>query len=539
MIVACGRGAPLLDDPAKQDGGSGLPAGAPIDATARCQAAIDARSSVGCDYWAVHMDGAFAAQNGCFAVFLANTSDAPARVEATFGGMTVDLAEHARLPRGSGRALAYEPLAPDGVPPGDVAILFLAGPPTTGTPRTTDFTTPTECPVAPAWSALTQVKGTGLGHAFHVKTSAPVVAYQMLPYGGGDAAVTGATLLLPANVWGTNYVATGAYDGLSGEGWAAPSMNIVAREDHTTVTILPNQKLEGGVRVPGGPANAPVSLVLGAGEHWQITQSADLAGSAIQSDKPVGLFAGTPCFAVPLGHPYCDHSEQQIPSVQQLGHDYVAAPYRSRSTKPEAPPWRVIGVADGTRLTWSRAVGGPATLGRGQVASFTTDEAFRVRAQDADHPFLLVGYMTGASTVEEGYGDPDFVRVVPRDQWLDRYVFFTDPTYPETNLVVVRGRGPNGFADVTLDCAGALGGWTAIDADHELARVDLVRHDFAPQGGCDNGRHEMRSAQPFALTVWGWGTPETSTYTSYVSYGYPAGQSARSLTTVTLPPDPR
>ncbi len=35
-------------------------------------------------------------------------------------------------------------------------------------------------------------------------------------------------------------------------------------------------------------------------------------------------------------------------------------------------------------------------------------------------------------------GDPDFVNVVPSEQFLDRYVFFTDYTFPDTSLVVVR-----------------------------------------------------------------------------------------------------
>ena len=58
---------------------------------------------------------------------------------------------------------------------------------------------------------------------------------------------------------------------------------------------------------------------------------------------------------------------------------------------------------------------------------------------------------------------PDFVLVVPPDQYLGQYVFFTDPTYPETNLVVVRARGTdNNFHDVMLDCGGAITGWTPI-----------------------------------------------------------------------------
>ncbi len=75
------------------------------------------------------------------------------------------------------------------------------------------------CPVPAAIGTEAQISGTGFGHAFHLTTDLPVVAYQMLPYGGGAAAATGASLLLPTSAWGDNYVAVSAYDA---EGAAPP-----------------------------------------------------------------------------------------------------------------------------------------------------------------------------------------------------------------------------------------------------------------------------------------------------------------------------
>jgi hypothetical protein len=226
-----------------------------------------------------------------------------------------------------------------------------------------------------------------------------------------------------------------------------------------------------------------------------------------------------------------------------MGSEYVGAGYRDRTQFTENRRWRLIGAVDGTRLAFDPPVGGPTTLGRGQVAEFHTDTPFVVKSQDAGHPFLLLGYMSSANELGtindmQGYGDPDVARVVPPAQWRPGYVFFTDPTYPETDLVVLRARGPSGFADVRLDCAGTLSGWTPVDAadTYEMTRVDLVRHDFAKQGACDNGRHEATSDGPFGLTVWGWGTPETTPTTGYVSYGYPAGESLASINGVVVPP---
>jgi hypothetical protein len=511
--------------------------GACVDA---CTAAKANKSSVGCEYYAVSTDGDQGADDGCFVAFIANTSPNPAHLSVTFHGQAIDLAKFAKIPQGSGQSLTYGPYSvAAGLAPSEVAIVFLSNGAGGGV----------TCPV-PAAVAGAQVKGTARGAGFRITTDVPVVAYEMLPYGGGSAAVTGATLLLPTSAWDTNYIAVDAYQPSQAAG-TPPGLALVAAEDFTNVTILPKVAIEGGVGVPAAPAGQPVKFTLGAGEVLQLSQNAELVGSPIQSDKPIGMWAVHRCMNVPPTAPYCDHGEQQIPPVRALGSRYAAASYRQRSSVPETPIYRLIGAVDGTTLTFDPPVGGPATTGLGQVAEFTATQPFVVSSQDASHPFLLVTYMTGSTTVQEGYGDADFVRITAADQYLSRYVFFTDPTYPETNLVVIRRKGKQGFADVSLDCAGGpIAGWQPIGAsgEFEMTRVDLVRHDFEPQGGCNNGRHEMASTEPFGLWVWGWGTPETTggtcdpsngIFTCNVSYGYPAGENVTPINSVVVPPVPK
>jgi hypothetical protein len=102
------------------------------------------------------------------------------------------------------------------------------------------------------------------------------------------------------------------------------------------------------------------------------------------------------------------------------------------------------------------------------------------------------------------------------------------------------------FEDVTLDCSGVLGGWTPLGSEYEWTRTDLVRHNFEPQGACDNGRQQMSSAGRFGVTVWGWGSAETGFKgqpgdfnTQCVSYGYPAGGGTGAINTVVVPPVPK
>ncbi|GMV14612.1 MAG: IgGFc-binding protein [Polyangiaceae bacterium] len=218
----------------------------------------------------------------------------------------------------------------------------------------------------------------------------------------------------------------------------------------------------------------------------------------------------------------------------------------------------MVGAVDGTTLTWEPAppAGAPSSLAQGQVAQFSAPGPFVVRSQDDHHPFYMSAHMTGAglydpqqqnpSAKADGRGDAEFVNVIPPGEYLDRYVFFTDPTYPETNLVIVRVKDQNGFEDVTLDCAGVLTGWKPVgtSGSFEYTYFDLVRHNFESQGGCNNGRREMSSKLPFGLTVWGWGSADTGQqfqgfYTQYVSYAYPGGASVAPINEVFVPPIPK
>src|SRR5262249_4640242 len=128
-------------------------------------------------------------------------------------------------------------------------------------------------------------------------------------------------------------------------------------------------------------------------------------------------------------------------------------------------------------------------------------------------------------------GDEEFVALEPPAQWLPKYVFFTDPTYTTTNLVVVRAKTATGFKDVDVDCAGSLAGWKPIGASgsYEITNLDLVRG--APNGACTNGGHVAKSDGAFGLMVWGldW----------YSSYAYPAGGNFAPINGVSVPTIPK
>jgi len=500
-----------------------------------CAAAEANHSSVGCDYYAVDMDAAQGPpMDACFTMFVANTSRDNVHMTVQWGTSQLNLATFAKLPMGQGQSLTYAPYDPvAGLPPGKVAIIFAAYAPGGGGPLMPNVA----CPVPAAIGTDAQISGTGKGTAFHLQTDLPVVAYQMLPYGGGAAAATGASLLLPTSAWGNNYVAVTAYD-TGGQPppiqvAQGPSFNVVAMEDNTTITIRPKSNITAGGGLAAGTANTPYMFTLAKGQYAQFTQLAQMSGSPISSDKRIGVFGGHQIMSVDR---CCgDHGEQMLAPVRALGWEYVAAPHPDRKPASDPRVYRIFGAVEGTQLTYDPPGVGAATVNLGEWIEIRTTTPFSVKSQDDQHPFQMFTYMTGAGEQGEGgFGDADFVRLVPPPQYQSHYVFFTDPSYPFTQLTVVRRKKDGAFKDVKLACASApLSGWQPVgtNGDSEITYVKLV-DAWAGQSGCNNGVQQMDSEAPFGVWVWGWGSESTNT--GWVSYGYPAGEGVLPINDVVI-----
>jgi hypothetical protein len=305
--------------------------------------------------------------------------------------------------------------------------------------------------------------------------------------------------------------------------------------------------------VDPAPANAVTQFTIGAGEILQWL-SADPTGAVLQSSQPIGMWTGSTYLRVATAtSPSAggqDSAHQQVPHVGALGHEYVAPSVVTRraSLQPESVPYRVLGVVDGTQLTWepSTPAGAPTQLSAGQVVEFETTEMLVVRSQDEDHPFAVSQYMPGAIDMDRpgcsptppfpglncGLGDEEWVVLQPPAQFLQRYVFFTDPTYATTNLVITRVKGGQDFADVTVECLGVVTGWQPVGntGDYEVAHVDLIRGTTGVTPDCATSRHEAFSDGAFGIVVWG------TDY--YASYGYPAGGNIGTINDVVVIPTP-
>ncbi len=519
---------------------------------AACEAAAGSQGSIGCEYWTPdppflqNESGASSFHGSCYAVFIANTWGRHAQLTVNYDGQSYDVSNFARIPSGVAQNTQYAPLPSQGLPPDEVAVLFLSHQPGASHPIGGSL----ECPVPPAVLLDAAVHNSGRGKAFEVLSDTPITAYDIMPYGGARSYLPSASLVYPRTAWGTNYIAMSPHPESSGQLWVL----LVGSVNGTQVDVAPITTLPAGGGLGQAPGGQVTSFTLDAGEIVQWL-GADPTGAVFQADHPIGMFTGNTYLRVststsPSGGGQ-DSAHQQTPPVSALGHEYVAGNVVTRraSLEPESGLYRIVGAVDGTGLSWDPATppGAPTTLAAGQVVEFQTPDLFRVTSQDADHPFAMSQYMGGAIGLDRpgcgpvppmpgmecALGDEEWVVMLPPEQFLSRYVFFTDPTYATTNLVITRVRGLEGFADVDIECLGTVTGWqpAGTSGDYEVAHVDLVRGGTGVQPACATSRHEASSDGAFGVMVWG------TDY--YASYGYPAGGNIGTINDVVVPPIPK
>jgi hypothetical protein len=521
-----------------------------------CEAAANTTGTIGCDFYAPDTpfygnDTTTSYEGACYAVFVANTWSRSAQITVSRNGQTFDMTQFGYVPTGVIPNVTYSPVPSTGVPANGVAVLFLSHKPGAATMPSAGLTsTPLTCPMPPALLSDAAVQGPGVGTAFHVASDTPVTAYDILPFGGALSYLPGASLLFPSTAWGTNYYVVAPH----ADGGGSLFMTLVGATDNTMVTAAPINTLS-------SPATNPPELGGGQATTFPINQgqtlqwiNSDPTGTVIQATSPIAVFTGSTYLRVSSvtspGGGGEDSAHQQLPQISALGSEYVAPGIVTRlaSLAPESVPYRFMGVVAGTTLTYqpSTPAGAPTTLTPGQVAEFETTSLFVVTSQDAMHPFGVTQYMPGASFANPNrqdcsdlpmfgtdcrLGDEDWINLIPPAQYLQRYVFFTDPTYATTNLVITRVKGKSGFfADVTIDClSSAVTGWMPVDAagKYEVAYVDLVRGTM-PVESCGTSYHEATSTGLFGVNVWGtdWQS----------SYGYPAGGNIGSVNVVKVPP---
>ena len=191
----------------------------------------------------------------CYAVFVVNQwkTGEPAKIEVDRGGAgAADRAVRAHPARArapASRTAPYDPTAglPDRTRSRSSSCRAIPRPASDPTPD--DPRVLANCPRGrrrPPSQGDASLHGTGMATAFHIKTNVPVVAYQMLPYGGGQRARDGVDAAPADERVGHELrrrrTPTSAPTDRSREARAGPTTVIIASQDGTHVTHQADQR---------------------------------------------------------------------------------------------------------------------------------------------------------------------------------------------------------------------------------------------------------------------------------------------------------
>ncbi|HTR49910.1 MAG TPA: IgGFc-binding protein [Kofleriaceae bacterium] len=451
--------------------------------TGACAPNVLGQSYIGCEYFPT-VTGNIVGNEFDFAVALANTGNQNAMVTIEDGALTTPIMAT--------------------VPPNTLLVQKL--PWQQELKLCNDMPTPEAPCSTPLPSAVQATKG-----AYHLRSTSPITVYQFnsLEYAlnsDSDFSYTNdASLLLPTNVWRKDYFVAG-WEQIAGQNPA--EMAVTASQDGTMVTINSKAATIASGAVPAFTPGTPNSVMLNAGDVLELTSlTGDFTGSEVTSTAPVEVIGGNYCADIPEGVCCCDHVEESMFGVDQLGENYIVnAPAVTTEPSGKIEVIRIIATQANTTLTYNPPqTGAPASIANpgdfveidGNVASFEIQASAHV---------LVAQYMEGEEADGAGTGDPAEALAVPVEQFRSSYTFQA-PTNYESNYVDVTA--PMG-AMVMLDNGTPLTFTPIGTTGYGLSRVYPLT-----AGPNNDGNHTIMGDMPFGITVYGYG--------QYTSYWYPGG----------------
>ena len=342
--------------------------------------------------------------------------------------------------------------------------------------------------------------------AYHLRSTSPITVYQFsaLDYqqGANFSYTNDASLLLPSNVLGTDYVVAAWPHWQNG----FPGLTAVtAVENNTEITMVSSVDTASGTGSPAFSRGVPQTVSLNRGDVLQVlTTSGDLTGSRITSNRPIQVIGGHLCTNVPINVVACDHLEESLFPVQAMGNRYAV----SSAALPAIPEGkariiRIVATEPDTTLSYDPPqAGAPTSIALGGEFIQIENNAANFLIE-SNKKILVAEYMTGQDA-GGGAGDPAFTLAVPSEQYRIDYLFHAPTNYASNYVNVVAETGTT----VTLDGAAIpAASFSPAGGEFSVAKVLL--------DNSGDGNHRIESATAFGITVYGYG--------DYTSYWYAGG----------------
>jgi hypothetical protein len=419
-------------------------------------------------------------------------------------------------------------------------------------------------------------------HAYQIKSTVPVVAFQFNPLENVNVFSNDASLLKPVEALGGNsgtledaYVVLGwpqtiAHTDNPDTNFGSDVrldfrafLSVAATRDNTRVRVTSATRVMGGGPIGEMQAGDSSEFVLGAFDVLNLETDdfgADFTSSLVQSDQPVAVFSGTEASDSPrfnrISERRCcaDHLEEQLDPIRTAGKRFVAAHSFNRhlavgnagaalDPEPEDEVFRIIAVLDQGATVRTSLPDDLAQFrldAKGSMREIVTAQDFWVVS---DNPIML-GNVT-ASQSAAGIpnnlpgGDPSLVFIPPIEQYRSNYVFLTPDKYsfdflrimaPRTAQIVFDAQPMEMIPGCHLEAGTVLDQPLDPSFGYVVYRCQLSFPIIDPNLGADqplspgeqsDGVHQLQSDQPIGVIVDG--------FDRNVSYGYAAGTDLREI----------
>jgi len=375
---------------------------------------------------------------------------------------------------------------------------------------------------------LSTADGITVNAAIKIVSVAPIVVYSHII----NSARSGATLVLPTPVLGTEYILPSYQSNTtSGTNGGRGEFAIVATQPNTTVEIIPSVAGFGNSRAAGVPYQ--ITLV-NAGDCYQLqsVNLGDISGTTVKSIstgtggcKPIAVFSATPWSAFDCGGASGgDNLYQQVFPTRSWGKQFVTAPFIYRNYTI----YRIY-VLDATTQVQYTINGVTTTISTSSLN--TTGKFYQVSSAspvliNANKAIMVTQYITSqncntgcatGSTTNACMADPEMVILNPVEQTLKDVTFFsahanfvpTGQTQIKTHYVniIINKNFKN---TVKIDGANPAGTFIDIPSSNYA----YLQEDLSISSAT-NPIHRVTADSSFSAIVYGYGQVE--------SYGYNGG----------------
>ena len=351
--------------------------------------------------------------------------------------------------------------------------------------------------------------------AIYVKFSSPSVIYAYIT----RSAASGATLVLPVNVLGKEYISSN-FTQNSNEDNSNSFLTIVAVEDNTNVEITPAADTKGGWLA--GSVN---TVVLNKGQIYQIlgkrltaSTTTDLSGTKVRaisggmsSCKRIAVFSGAGKINIGNNAGSADNLYQQLYPFSSWGKKYITVPSFGK-------PFNYYRIYKNTPTLNLTVNGAVVPLASFTAAGFYQFTSTTPNVIVSNEPISVAQYFTtaGVSGNNNPY-DPDMIMLNPVEQNI-------------ANVTLVSSNVAAASPQHHIHCVVPVGG-TSISS-FRFDGLPVAATSFVPVPGDPNynylyisnvaqGFHTLSCDTGFNAIAYGYGNAE--------SYGYSAGTNIKDI----------